>query len=264
MPNLPPGYELMDWKQVATDYDNLVFDTNKTGQYMPFTTISNQPGVNYPEINNIRMQTFVGQKCTERAEGINILPAVIGATLVGVDKTNHLGTNWVVKLKDFYNKKNGQDIYLNGYSDTTGKDWWYDVMPNIYFYQLYTLYPDADPDFRRQVVSIADIHLDELFKLGAKTDPWTPPYMNHRAFNLATGQPYSESVPEPETAGSIAWILYQAYLHTSDVRYKQGGTTGARLPANMDEKSLLRTTVTLRNRNRSPHECHRRHKLRPR
>ncbi len=46
--------------------------------------------------------------------------------------------------------------------------------------------------------------------------------MNYRAFNLATGQPLDESVPEPESAGSIAWLLYNAYLETGSRDYFEG------------------------------------------
>jgi len=46
--------------------------------------------------------------------------------------------------------------------------------------------------------------------------------MNYRAFNLLTGLPNTNSVPEPESAGSIAWILYQAYVQTKEPKYLQG------------------------------------------
>ena len=223
MPDKPSPYLMRDWKKVTVDYDNFVFNTTKTGTYLPLTTINPAEGINYSNILNIRMDTYVGQKNHGQvAEAINILPAVVGASLVGVDKTNHLQTNWVRKVKDFFNLKNGQNVYLNGYSSTTGHDWWYEIMPNVFFYQLYALYPAADPDFHGQFVTIAERQLEVLFKLGAKLQPWTAPFMNYRAFNLLTGLPDSSSVPEPESAGSIAWILYQAYIETKDIKYLQG------------------------------------------
>ena len=92
----------------------------------------------------------------------------------------------------------------------------------MYFYQLYALYPDADTDFKEQFVSIADRQLEVLFKLDAKLYPWTAPFMNYRAFNLTTGLANTSSVPEPESAGSIAWLLYQAYIETKEIKYLQG------------------------------------------
>jgi len=46
--------------------------------------------------------------------------------------------------------------------------------------------------------------------------------MNYRAFNLATGLPLTTGVPEPESAGSIAWLLYNAYLETGKRKYFEG------------------------------------------
>lgn len=222
MPDIPSPYFMRDWKQVAKDYDNLVFDIYKEGKYLPLTTIGKASGVNYPGTDHIRMSTYVGQNSEKVAEGINILPAIVGASLVGIDKTDHLGYNWVVMAKDFFNQANGQNLYLNSYSSITGKDWWYEVMPSVFFYQLYELYPDADPDFDKQFTAIADRQLEVIRKLGGQLNPRKAPYMNYRAFNLLTGEPRTDDVPEPETAGSIAWILYQAYLKTGNTDYKDG------------------------------------------
>lgn len=223
MPDKPSPYLMRDWKKVAVDYDNFVFNPARTGNLLPLTGIRNAEGINYPSIQPIWMDTYVGQKNHGQvAEAINILPAIVGASLAGVDKTNHYGINWVQKIKEFYNLKNGQLVYLNNYSSSTGNDWWYELMPNVFFYQLTALYPSADPDFAAQMISIADRQLDVLFKLGAAMQPWTVPSFNYRAFNLLTGLPVSGSVPEPESAGSIAWLLYQAYTYTGNIKYLNG------------------------------------------
>jgi len=223
MPNMPAPYLMRDWKQVAEDYDNFVFDVTRTGTYLPVTKISTSNGINYPTLKTIRMDTYIGQSNHgDVVEAINIMPAIVGASLVGVDKTTHLNTNWVQKVKDFYNLKNGQNVYLNSYSTGTGSDWWYEVMPNVFFYQLYSLYPNADVDFDTQFTTIADRELKVLNQLGGTVQPWTAPAMNYRAFNLITGLPNTTSVPEPETAGSIGWLLYQAYNKTNNPKYLQG------------------------------------------
>lgn len=223
MSNLPSPYLMRDWKQVATDYDNFVFNTNHTGTYLPLTNINPSAGINFSEINHIRMDTYVGQNNHGNiAEGINIIPAIVGASLVGVDKTNHLSVNWVAKVKDFFNAKNGQNVYLNNYSASTGHDWWYELMPNIYFYQLLSLYPNVDPDFDTQFITIANRQLEVVYKLGGNLNPYTSPDMNYRAFNLLTGLPLTTGVKEPESAGSIAWLLHQAYLKTNDEKYRYG------------------------------------------
>ncbi|WP_455497616.1 LamG domain-containing protein [Coprobacter sp.] len=222
MPNLPSPYYMRDWKSVAKAYDKLVFDEGRVGDYLPLIHVRQQ-GNNYPASKQIRMDTYVGAKSHGiQAEGINILPAIVGATLVGIDKTSDNGENYVSYAKDFFNKKNGQNVYLNGYSSTSGNDWWYDLMPNVFFYQLYSLYPDTDADFKAQFIKVADRWLDAVYKLGGSLQPWTVPNMNHRAFNLATGKPLTNGAKEPESAGTIAWLLYQAYVQTGEKKYFEG------------------------------------------
>ncbi|MDD4968980.1 MAG: T9SS type A sorting domain-containing protein [Paludibacter sp.] len=223
MPDMPVPFVMRDWKQVAVNYDNFVFDTTKTGTYLPLSAISTSNGINYPALKTIRLDSYVGQTDHGRvAEAINILPAVVGASLVGIDKTVQFNTNWVAKIKDFFNKQNGQNVYLNNYSTSTGNDWWYEVMPNVFFYQLYALYPTADADFATQFTTIADRELGVLTKLGGTVQPWSLPSMNYRAFNLITGLPNTTSVPEPEASGSISWLMYQAYVQTGNPKYLQG------------------------------------------
>ena len=36
LPNAPTTYQMRDWRQVATDFDTLAFDTTATGQYLAF------------------------------------------------------------------------------------------------------------------------------------------------------------------------------------------------------------------------------------
>ena len=95
-------------------------------------------------------------------------------------------------------------------------------MPNVYFYQLKSLYPAAAPEFYTQFITVADRWLYCVNQLGGSATPWAVPDMNYRAFNLSTGQPLTTGVPEPESAGSIAWLLYNAYLETGNRKYMEG------------------------------------------
>ncbi|MEP4533040.1 MAG: LamG-like jellyroll fold domain-containing protein [Cyclobacteriaceae bacterium] len=221
MPDMPSAYHLRDWKQVAKRYDSLVFDITKTGEHLPIVSVGAE-GVNYPEIAPIFMDSYVGSSSHgQQREAINIIPAIVGASLVGIDKTSQFGVDWVSKVKDFYNFKNEELVYLNGPSDRSGHDWWYETMPNIFFYQLHDLYPTIT-DFDDQFVIVADRWLAAVKAMGASDAPWTEPYMNYRAWNLKEMTPLETGVKEPEAAGAIAWILYQAYQHTLDEKYLIG------------------------------------------
>ncbi|MFH1121264.1 MAG: LamG-like jellyroll fold domain-containing protein, partial [Bacteroidota bacterium] len=223
MPDSPLPFQIRDWNRVARDYDNFVFNQNKTGQYLPLSRLGIQGQFNYADNTPLFLDSYVGvDGHLNQAEAINIMPAIVGASLSGIDKSNQNGMNWVAMAKDFFNLKNGQNVYLNSYSTTSGGDWWYDIMPNVYFYQLHSLYPDAAPEFDTQFTTVADRWLYCVNQLGGSTTPWTLPNMNYRAFNLATGLPLTTGVPEPESAGSIAWLLYNAYLETGNRKYFQG------------------------------------------
>lgn len=221
MPNMPSPYVMRDWKNVAVKYDSLIFNLNAAGQYLPVMHLKSS-GVNYPSLQPILLDSYVGiNNRGSEAEAINIIPAVVGASLVGIDKTNQFGNNWVLKTKDFFNKANGQNVYLNGSSSVSGNDWWYDLMPNVFFYQLYSLYPNTQ-DFNTQFTTVADRWLSAVYVMGGSTTPWKTPNMNYRAFNLSTMTPNSSGIAEPEGAGTIAWLLYQAYTKTGSKKYLGG------------------------------------------
>jgi hypothetical protein len=220
MPNIPEPYQMRDWKQVTKDYDKFVFDFSKTGQYLPLiwwrTSI-----INYPEHLSFGLHSYVGTKSPNSAEAINVLPAVISASLVGIDKSNQGGHNWVLMCEEYFNKANGVNVYLNHPTESDWNDWWYDTMPNLFFYQLYNLYPHTG-DFDYQFASVADLWLAAIFAMEGRTTPWHIPNMNYRAFDLKTMTPKSAYPTEPEAAGAIAWLLYNAFSETGESEYRIG------------------------------------------
>ncbi len=219
MPDLPQPYLMRDWESVAEGYDAFIFDQAKSGTYLPLVHLQNS-GTNYPSLKPIQLDTYVGTQSANQAEAINIIPAIVGALLVGVNKSSQGGVNWVEKTKDFFNSKNQQNIYLNTYSAVSGNDWWYDVMPNVFFYQLSTLYSDGD--YESQFIAIADQWLAAVLAMGGKTAPWTVPNMNYRAWRLSSMTGNTSGVHEPEAAGAIAWLLYSAYVKTGQQKYLDG------------------------------------------
>lgn len=219
MPDLPAPYDMRNWKDVAVKYDQFIYVTPHTGEHFPL--IGTRTPINYPELTPIALDTYVGSPSFTQAEGINIIPSIVGATLAGIDKTNQGGINWVEKTKDFFNKTNGQNVYLNGANASSGGDWWYDVMPNIFFYQLYSQYPSIS-DYSQQFISVADRWLAAVQAMGGRTSPWIVPDMNYRAWDLMTMTGDTDGVLEPEAAGGIGWLLYHAYLETGEKKYLDG------------------------------------------
>ncbi|MBU1064794.1 T9SS type A sorting domain-containing protein, partial [bacterium] len=121
----------------------------------------------------------------------------------------------------WFNKRPEENVYLNGPTAQSGDDWWYAMMPNVFFYQLYDLYPETG-DFAYQLTSVADQWLKAVETMGGSATPWRKASMNYRGWYLSTMTPYTSGVREPESAGSIAWILYNAYIETGDLRYRRG------------------------------------------
>jgi Concanavalin A-like lectin/glucanases superfamily/Secretion system C-terminal sorting domain/PKD domain len=219
MPNQPAPYNLRNWKQVARQYDSFVYDVTKTGQYLPLISIG-ASGVNYPQNKTIKLFSYVGSP--SGSEAINVLPSLVGATLVGNDKSNQYGQNWLLMSQDFFNKANGENIYLNNAGAGSGGDWWYDMMPNVFFYQLYDLYPNIGGEANTQFTTIADRFLEAVRAMGGRDTAWALPNMNYRAWKFKTQQPLATGVIEPEAAGAFAWVLYNAYKKTGNKDYLKG------------------------------------------
>jgi hypothetical protein len=219
MHNMPQPYIMRDWHQVALGYDSLVFNPEIQGEYLPLVKLYSNT-YNYPEHGSFYMQTYVGQSLGHN-ESINSMTGIIGASLCGIDKSNQDGNNWVLMMEEFFNWKNGQFVYGNNVGQKTGHDWWYDCIPNIFFYQLYSLYPETG-HFSEQFLKVADRWLEAVYAMGGSTTPWSPPYMNYRAFSLEDMEPLMEGVPEPGASGALAWIFYQAYGQTGIEKYRIG------------------------------------------
>ena len=220
MPELPQPYEMRDWQDVAQKYDTLVFNLDITGQYMPLTTIVTNTN-NYPEHPTFGIQSYVGTNSPPGMEAINVIPAVVGATLSGIDKSNQYGYNWPLLCEEYFNRNPSQNIYLNAPNSSSGQDWWYETMPNVFFYQLNYLYQNTG-DFNYQFITVAERWLDAVKAMGGNDTPWNVPYMNYRAFNLSNMTPVEEGVKQPEAAGAIGWLLYNAFTVTGEEKYRKG------------------------------------------
>ena len=220
MPAMPPDYRLRDWDAVARGADSLIFGPDRAGDYFPLA-VAYGPTVNYPDHGSFGVETYVGQGNEVPGEAITALPALVGATWAGANKRTQFGTDWVLRAEQFFNRRPEENVYLNAPRATSGQDWWYDTMPNVFFYQLRAQYPGTG-QFDAQFRLVADQWLRAVGALGGSATPWRLPAITYRAFSLSTMTPRLDGVPEPEAAGAIAWVLYSAYRETGDERYRIG------------------------------------------
>ncbi len=220
MPDFPQPYEMRDWNNVAAGYDSLVFDKDLTGQYQPFVFFREQ-SVNYPDYTSFGLHTAVGTNYPTSGEAINVIPAVVGATLAGVDKSDQFDENWAIMIQEYFNKRPEENIYLNHPVTSSGFDWWYETMPNVFYMQLMDLYPDITV-FHDQLPVMANQWLGAVKAMGGSDTPWNVPYMNYRAWNMSEMEPLDQGVKQPEAAGALAWILYNAWIQTENREFLKG------------------------------------------
>jgi hypothetical protein len=208
MPNLPQPYVMLDWHQVTCNYLDLAFDFGQRGEHLPLVgwLDERRTMVSFP--------SYVGGP--NDPEAVNYLAAVISGSLVGLDMRNYRGHDWVALGTNFFNAQEG--VYVNRPRGGTGGSFWYDVFPNVLFYQLYDLYPgDAVRD--QQARSAAQQWHAACVALGGKTDPLALPNFDHTGLNLKTMQPVDQGRIEPEGAAGIAWLEYLAWLKFKDPRF---------------------------------------------
>ena len=101
MPDFPQPYEMRDWHTIAIQYDSLVFNPDASGQYLPLTTIVGNTN-NYPGHPTFGIQSYVGTNSPPGMEAINVIPAVISATLNGIDKSSQYDYNWPLLCEEYF------------------------------------------------------------------------------------------------------------------------------------------------------------------
>ncbi|MEK6650435.1 MAG: laminin G, partial [Bacteroidota bacterium] len=220
MPDLPSPLVMRDWKSVVLGYDSLAFNEGVSGAYLPVVTVVPN-GVNFPFSPAFRIHPYVGTNYPSISEAINALPALVGATLAGHDMRTFFGRDWVTMSRDWFNNRPAENVYLNGPVVTSGDDWWYETMPNVFFYQLSSLYPPS-AEVDRQFRLVADRWWTASRAMGGRIAPWSTPGFSHRAWRLSTMTANDVGVPEPEAAGAIGWIMYAAFVTTGEPRYRVG------------------------------------------
>lgn len=213
MPDFPPTYKMLDWKQKALDYDAYVFDWNRNDEVGPLIWLDKTQR-NIPQ-NTFGLYTTVGDirqgpNNPASHEAINTIAAVLGGGLVGVDKTNQDGYNYPKMLQNYFAKANGWNIMLNGTSGYAG-DWWYNVLPNVLYFGVCDVFPGVEGAEEIQR-SIAD-----QFALAEETMNGN---YNWSYFNFGNMSGYRTHIPfQQDAAGGHGYILLCSYKKYGDERY---------------------------------------------
>ena len=117
MPDIPRPFKIIDFTALAKDFDQKIYDFNATGKYWPMIWIDSSKR-NFPQ-NVAGIYTAVGdvRQGLQNHKGIfhealTTMGAVLGASLVGIDKSAQQ-YNYVAMLKNYFNKETGWNIMMN-------------------------------------------------------------------------------------------------------------------------------------------------------
>lgn len=202
-----------DWRRRAIEYDAFVYDWSQPGRFPTIAwdrTHHNMSGDTY------KLPTYYGDRRLDEdgiQEGLGQIASVVGATLVGIDKSNQDGIDYVDMLRTFYVPELG--IARNEpAADRTRESYWYTAAVNVLYFMLGALYPDAT-NMTEMLRSIADRFHEQVVALGGPDADF-----DGQGFDFATMTKNAGTRNEGgEGAAGTAAIELWAYEKFGDERY---------------------------------------------
>ena len=225
MPALPQPLKIIDWKQKALQFDSLAFKFDNTASYGPLIwldsarrNIDQVTFGQYTVIGDVRQGPG---RNVEFHEALTTLNSLVSAGLVGIDKTSQNGYNFVKMSQNYFNSTNKWNIVMNNTNPEVahlgggyGRDWWYDVYPNVLYYGVAALFPDVE-----NTVNIQHSVAEQFFK----ADSVLAGNYDYSFFDYAQMKGMRNNVPwQQDAAGGHAYVLYSAYQKFGDKRYLKG------------------------------------------
>jgi hypothetical protein len=226
MPQHPQPYKMLDWHEKALNFDVFIFDTLTESDFQPFIWFDNNlRNINqqtfglYTVIGDVRQGSDVNKG--EFHEAINSMGAIVGAGLVGIDKTNQDSLNYVKMVQNYFNSDNGWNIMMNNTCPEVallgggyGRDWWYDVFPNVLYYAVSDIF---------KAVENADKIQYSIAEQFYKADSVLRGNYDYSYFNYATMTGERNNIPyQQDAAAGHAYVLYAAYQKFGDEKFLDG------------------------------------------
>jgi hypothetical protein len=238
MPEQPSPYKMMDWYEKATNYDQYVFNLTLKGEHLPFIWIDSAKR-NFPQ-NTFGIYTVIGdvrqgaKGSKEFHEALCSMGSLLSAGLVGIDKTNQNGFNYVKMTQNYFNSANGWNIMMdNTNADVAmlgggyGRDWWYDVFPNVLYYGICELFPGVS-----KADSLQHIIAEQFYK----ADSTLQGNYSYSYFDYSQMKGVVNNIPrQQDVAGGHAYVLLSAFEKFDDPRYLQGAKSAMDVFVNQKE-----------------------------
>ena len=239
MPDMPQPYKIINWEKKALQFDSLVFNFNNTTSFGPLIWLDsarrNLDQVTYG-IYTVMGDIRQGPRHNngEFHEALTSYQSIIGAGLLGIDKTNQQGFNYVKMSQNYFNSATKWNIVMNNTTPEValagggyGRDWWYDVYPNVLYFGVAALFPDVENTEMIQR-SVAN----QFFK----ADSVLNGNYNYSYFDYAKMKGMQNNVPQQQdAAGGHSWVLLSAWYKFGDARYLKGAKSATQALLNPTE-----------------------------
>ena len=249
MPDFPSPYKMLDWKQKARDFDQFAFDFNSSFPCGKVIWLDNNQR-NFPQttfgiytaIHDARQGPETNNG--EFHESLNSLAAILGASLLGIDKSNQDGYNYVKMIQNYFNIENGWNIMMNNTCPEValsgggyGRDWWYDVLPNCLYYAISYLYPAVDGAEKIQQTIAEQFY---------KADSIMNGNYDYSFFDYSQMEGKINRIPfQQDAAGGHGYVLYSAYKKFKDPRYLKGAKSAIQALDNQKESRFYEILLPL-------------------
>lgn len=216
MPNMPSPYKMKNWKEIATQQDKLFYDFNAKGQNLPLIWWDDSR-VNFP-FRTFGLPSYVDKRRLggNTYELLPTMGSLISASLLNIDKSNYQGEDYVTMIRQFFNKKNGTNLILNGLNRKVGESFWYEIWPAMAYSILVDLYP-AKEEMQEPMKITVDNWLEAIDDLSRGREY---PDFNFTAFDFKNRKGYHNNVwREPDAAAGLAWLQYISWIKYGDQKY---------------------------------------------
>lgn len=208
----PSDYRYYDYTEHAKQLDALLFDSDATGDFLPLIWQDER-------FNTFGLAAYAGDHRYGESggqEAVTTIAAVLSAGLVGIDKSDQGGMNYVSQLLPYF-IENEQTVLnnLNGTSATTSM--WYQIYPSILFVQTSVLFPD-ETELREKALQTIESWYKAFTVMAPEGDD---PDFNYSGFDFVTMEPYQNNIwKEPDSASGIAVLMDLGFSLTGDEKYK--------------------------------------------
>jgi hypothetical protein len=233
MPDMPTPYKMKDWKEIAQKQDVLLFDHNAKGTLLPLIWWDDTK-VNFP-MRSFGLPAYVGSirnmSKGNHYESLPTIGAVLGASLVGINKSNYDGHDYVTMLRQLYNKPH--KLVLNSVKRVPGKTFWYELFPTMAFAMVVDQYPDKPEmaEIMQQTVETWNNAVKDM-----KTSAGYPDF-NFTAFDFKTRKGfYNGRWREPDAAAGVAWLQYMGWLKWKKPEYLEAAKASMEFLQQRDAK----------------------------